>query len=192
MSAGERHAYHLPTPCGGITVRDDRNNLVPFALRESTFAAAFEAGSGAVYNTPHKYIIALSASMLEKGRVYRIALEGIGLCIGSSDECCECVCGSGNGFSIAIGASDPNEPEKHSQMTRSLTLEGLVYTITAAYDFDRSSFTRYDLQMLPDFSGFRFERLDDLCDEIVFPVAWLETSDDTQFETEDAVEFWVL
>jgi len=46
--------------------------------------------------------------------------------------------------------------------------------------------------LLPDRSGFRFERLDDLCDEIVFFVAWIETRIEIENETEDAVQFWTL
>lgn len=192
MNTCDRIAYHLSTPCGSITVRDDRNNLVPFTLRTSGFDTAFEAGSGAVYNTPHKYIIAVPASQLDIGRVYRIGLEGIRLAVGATDECNECVCGSGNGHSIAIGGADPNEPEKYKQYLARRSENEPPYTITAEYDFDRSGFVRYDLHILPDCSGFRFERLDEQCDEIVFFAAWLETRPGIEHETGDAVQFWVL
>ena len=186
------NAYHLPTPCGSITVRDERNSLLPFEVRESGFVTAFEADSGNVYNTPHKYVIALPASLLEIGKVYRIALEGISLRVGSTDECSECLVGSGNGHSIAMGASDPNEPEKYSQFLARRSSEDIPYVITAEFGFDRGDFTRYDLGILPDRSGFRFERLGDLCDEIVFFVAWIETRIEIENETEDAVQFWTL
>ena len=192
MPANEKFAYHLPTPCGSITVRDDRNNLLPFAARASGFETAFIADSGTVFNTPHKFVIALSASRLEQGRAYRIALEGIPLAVGAADECNECVAGSGAGHSIAIGGADPNEPEKYSQYLAHRSADEPPYSITAEYDFDRSSFVRYDLHILPDCSGFRFERLDEQCDEIVFFAAWIETRPGIENETEDAVQFWVL
>ena len=182
----------LSTPCGGITVADENDNPVPFDLRHSGFLTAYEDGSGRVYNTPHKYIISVPAAALERGQRYCVRLTGTRLYMGDTDECYLSVAGSGNGFSIAIGAADPNEPEKYCQLIPSHDREGLLKAITAQVDFDRSSFTRYDLYALEDFSGFSFELLDDSCAEIVFPVAWIETGDKIIAETEDAVQFWVL
>ena len=192
MSADEKTAYHLLTPCGSITVRDDRNSFVPFAIRKSGSETAFEADSGRVYDTLRAYIISVPAARMEKGRVYRIALEGIRLGIGSTDECCACVVGSSADCSIAIGAADPNEPEKYSQYLSRRSAVDPPYSIASEYSFDRSGFARYDLHVLPDFSGFRFELLDDLCQEIVFPVAWIESRPDIRHETENAVQFRVL
>lgn len=185
-------AYHLPSPCGSITVRDDKDNLVPFSLRAGGAATAFEAGSGAVYRNAHRYVIVLPAERLEAGRVYRIALDGIALGIGSTDECSLCVVGSGNGCSIAIGGSDPNQPEKYRRYLAHRSADDPPYSIAAEYDSDRSGFTRCDLYLLPDCSGFRFERLDDTCHEIVFIAAWTESHPDIVGETEAAVQFWVL
>jgi len=192
MSAEERLVYHLPSPCGSITVRDDRNSFVPFIVREIGSHTDFVSGSGAVYNTPHRYIIVIPAGSAEKGRVYRIAQEGCRLCIGDTDECSECVAGSGNGFSFALGGTDLNDGEKRRQYTARLTADDPPYTITSECAYDRSGFERYDLHVLPDFSGFRFERLDDSCGEIVFLAAWIETHPGIERETEDAVQFWVL
>ena len=192
MTHNQRIAYSLPSPCGCITVRDDRGSYIPFDVRSSGFETAFEADSGMVYSTPHRYIIAIPVSRLSRDRTYHIALEGIRLAVGSTDECSECVVGSGNGCSIAIGGSDPNEREKYSQFLAHRTSDALPYTITADSDYDRSRFVRYDLRILPDCSGFRFELMDDFCNEIVFLAAWLETCAGIEGDTEDAVQFWVL
>lgn len=192
MTDNLRIAYSFPSPCGSITVKDDRGCYIPFDVRSSGFETAFEADSGRVYNTPDNYIIAVPACRLRKGTVYRIALEGISLSVGCTDECSECVVGSGNGCSIAIGGSDPNEREKYSQFLAHRTSDALPYTITADFDYDRSRFVRYDLRILPDCSGFRFELMDDSCEEIVFLAAWLETCAGIEGDTEDAVQFWVL
>lgn len=191
MSASDRIAYILPTPCGSITVTGPDGEFIPFTVRKNGFDATYESFSGRLHRTEHNHIIAVASSSLKIGRLYRVALSGTQLEPGQSDECTECVCGEKNGWAIAIGAIDHNSWRKTEQTVacaRANNLD-LHLPLRSSTAFDRSEFVRYDVARLKDSSGFSFELLDGTWEETVFPVAWME---DDHGEGKEAVQFWVL
>lgn len=111
---------------------------------------------------------------------------------GDSDEHTEAVSGTANGYSIAIGSYDPNDDEKLDQAyeyTEKLgDLAGNMIICPPKYD--ESRFERYDVDMLEDYSGFRFHLIDGSERKLYFSIAWIknELSDPSEYEA--AVGFW--
>jgi len=179
----------LPTPCGTITVTGGRYGSVPFAVRKNGFDPVYESYTGRLHHTEHNYVLCVDCSRLEKGSVYTIALTGAELSVGGGDECTQCLRGTMGDYSIAIGAVDCNQWRKNEQLLAMAREKGVSLPPSSPPVYDRSEFVRYDVERLEDCSGFRFELLDDGCDEIIFPVAWIKNE---HGEGEEAAEFWVI
>ncbi|PWM59533.1 MAG: hypothetical protein DBX91_06080 [Subdoligranulum variabile] len=186
----------LETPCGTICIMDEAGGKLPFSLRENPYRPDYcyaeVKGIEREIQTKTNYLIVVDPTSLRYGETYRIALTGTPLAWGDSDERRVCVSGIANGYSIALGAYDPNEKEKlrqgygHSKeagtQTRQAALGALV--------FEKEDFVRYDIEMLDDASGFRFRRIDDDRREITFPVAWVKNVSGEEEKCQSAVEFW--
>lgn len=121
-------------------------------------------------------------------------MTGAKLDFGDSDEHTEAVSGTSNGYSIAIGAYDPNDDEKHWQACEYSSKQPEIARqriIVPPPLYDESSFVKYDVEMLKNYSGFAFRLLDRSIQEINFPVAWVENKyKGLELYYEDAVELW--
>ena len=112
----------LATPCGCICIVDAAGNKAPFSLRENPYRPAchYNDADGVEREpqTDTNHLIMVGPALLRRGETYRITLSEKILALGNSDERTICVSGMANGYSIAIGAYDPNEEEKMRQAER--------------------------------------------------------------------------
>lgn len=174
----------LSTPCGNISITDERGHRVKFSVRKNPYSP--DCGG---LNTDTNYELCVSTADLELGNTYKICVKGAELSYGSSDEHTECVSGTSNGCSIAMGAYDPNDEAKLRQAAEYSKKRGYEGMIVDPPEFDKSCFKKCDVQMLDDFSGFSFQLIDRSNAWIVFPAAWIKNVSDSE-ECEDAVEIW--
>lgn len=185
---------YLSTPCGKILITDERGQSCKFSVKPNSYNVDYNLYSGTedeiILKTDTNYSICINTADLELGQIYKIRLEGGRLHYGDSDERTVCVSGTYNGYSIAIGAYDPNEDEKLHQACDYSDKQGLKQIVYPP-EYDESRFTEYDVEMLEDCSGFSFRLIDRSREWIYFPVAWIENDYNTNLEEyESAVEFW--
>lgn len=161
------------TPCGDITITDN-NTPLNFSVCRSPLdreSWAFYGSDNAYkFKVNDDYELHISTGNLTTNRVYKISLCGnIKMNYGDSDEYTEAVAGTENGFSISIGAYDPNANEKLSQHYK-------AHQSNAEFTgYDKSLFTEYEITRLSDCSGYSFALLDNFTiKEIVFKSAWIK------------------
>ncbi len=187
----------LSTPCGEITVVDENDQRCGFSVRKNPYNPDYHIFYGTEnersINTDTNYLLCVPADDLVLKHTYRICLTGTALHYGDSDEHTEAVSGTANGYSIAIGAYDPNDDEKIRQACEYSSAQGHLAqkTLVPPPEYDESRFKQYDVKMLEDHSGFSFRLLERSVKEIVFRVAWVKHSESVDFsEYEAAVELW--
>lgn len=189
----------LSTPCGKIVVKDERGQTCKFSVKKNSYSPDYTMFYGTVHakvlNTDTNYSLYINIAALELGHTYIIRLEGSELHYGDSDEHTVCVSGTSNGYSIAIGAYDPNDDEKNYQAYENGVKQGMEHMIIDLSEYDESRFEEYDVNMLDDCSGFSFRLIDHSKDWIVFSVAWVKNKYyaeecESAVEYESAVEFW--
>lgn len=192
MSWVYRCITSLETPCGEVLVVDQEERRCRFSVRKNPYCPDYYLayGAGERINTENNYLLCVDADDLQAGRMYRVYLAGAPLRFGDSDEHTEAVSGTWNGYSIAIGAYDPNDEEKMRQAVEYSLRAGITGRIVPPLRYDESRFVKYDVELLADCSGFRFRLLDRSVREVKFPVAWIENGNGEQGEYEAAVEFW--
>lgn len=186
----------IPSPCGYIRVADASGKAIPFTIRKSAYYTEYELetskGERKLVNTDTKYDVVIDTAELALQTEYRIYLRGTTLHYGDSNEHTECVSGSANGYSIAIGAYDPNDEDKMDQMEEYSELNGFLLKnlLVKPPVYNEDSFLRYDVEMLRDYSGFKFHLIDREDPNICFPVAWIKNEPGEEMYYEGAVEFW--
>lgn len=186
----------LPTPCGEVVVLDERGQKVPFSLRNNPYNPVYTLFRGTERAVPVQqdtnYLLCLNTNRLLPGMRYRVCLLGMALHPGDSDEHTVSLSGTVAGYSIAIGAYDPNDEEKVRQdmlYTKSLGYKEPC-AILPAPQYDESRCRGYMLEQLPDHFAFRL--LDQSIKEISFPIAWLRHEyEEAAADYLDAVELWV-
>lgn len=174
----------LTTPCGNITVTDELGQTIEFSVRMNSYSPDCDG-----LNTDTNYELCINTADLEFGHTYKICVKGASLSYGDSDEHTECVSGTLNGYSIAIGSYDPNDEEKLCQAEEYSQKRGCEGTIASPPEYDKSRFEKYDVEMLDDYSGFSFQLIDRSSAWIVFLAAWIENVSDPK-DCEAAVEIW--
>ena len=191
-----RHISSLSTPCGEITVTDEKENKCRFSVKKNPYNPDYHLFYGTekeeAFNTDTNYLICIHASDLIVGDMYKVCITGCQLHYGDSDEHTEAVSGTLNGYSIAIGSYDPNDEEKMAQAYEYSRKQGFLACnmIKCPPQYDESCFVQYDVEMLEDCSGFRFCLLENTIQEISFSVAWVKNKYENLLDYEDAVEFW--
>ena len=168
----------LSTPCGDITVTDEKGKKCVFSVKDNPYKSDYYLFYGTerekAINTDTNYVISVDTDDFKIGQIYKICLTGGKLSYGDSDENTVAVSGISNGYSIAIGAFDHNDDEKLSQAyiySRKDDFDGFD-----SFEYDKSNFIKYDVEMLEDYSGFSFRLLDKSEKYINFPVAWIENN----------------
>ena len=183
---------YLPTPCGKILITDERGQNRKFSVKPNTYNVDYELYSGTedeiILKTDTNYSICINTADLELGHSYNIRLDGGRLHYGDSDERTVCVSGTYNGYSIAIGAYDPNEDEKLRQACGYSENRGLKQIVYPP-EYDESRLKEYNVEMPEDRSGFSFRLIDRSREWICFQVAWIKNDHNTE-EYEGAVELW--
>ncbi len=174
----------LSTPCGNIAVTDERGHTIKFSVRKNPYSP--DCGG---LNTDTNYELCISTSDLKFGRTYKIRVNAAELSYGTSDEHTECVSGTLNDYSIAIGAYDPNDDEKLFQAEEYTKRKGYEGMIVDPPEFNKSCFKKYDVQMLDDHSGFSFQLIDRSSELIVFLAAWIKNVSAPE-DCEGEVEIW--
>ncbi|MDE6731692.1 MAG: hypothetical protein K2J77_02290 [Oscillospiraceae bacterium] len=187
----------LPTPCGEITVVDENNRRHRFSVRKNPYSPDYQmfysTENEKSINTDTNYLLCVCADDLVLQQTYKICLTGTALHYGDSDEHTEAVSGTANGYSIAIGAYDPNDDEKIRQAYEYSSAQGYLAQkrLVSPPQYDESRFEQYDVEMLEDYSGFSFRLLERSVKEITFRVAWVKHNEDVESsEYEAAVELW--
>lgn len=184
----------LPTPCGEISVVNAENKRCRFSIRENPYHPDYYLFYGTekeqAFHAETNYLLCVHTDDLIVGQTYKVHLIGSSLHFGDRDEHTEAVSGTANGYSIAIGAYDPNDDEKIRQACEYSSIHGLKKVVPPPR-YDESRFVQYDVKMLADHSGFSFRLLERSIQEIVFPVAWVENKYKGRCEYEDAVKLWV-
>lgn len=191
-----RQINRLSTPCGEISVVDGQGRKCRFSVRNNPYQTDYRlfcgTGRERVLHTETNFLLCVPASELRLGETCQVRLTGTRLGFGGSDEHTEAVSGSANGCSIAIGAYDPNDDEKQRQAYEYSQQQGFLARrmILPPPQYDKSRFVGYEVDMLEDYSGFRFRRLEKTVQEICFTVAWVACEPEHCTEYEAAVEFW--
>ena len=173
---------------------DGQGRKCRFSVEKNPYQADYRlfcgTGRERVLHTETNFLLRVPASELRLGEPCRVRLTGTRLGFGGSDEHTEAVSGSANGYSIALGAYDPNDDEKQRQAYVYSQQQGLLArrVILPPPQYDKSRFVRYEVDMLKDCSGFCFRLLEET--EVCFPVAWVACEPEYREEYEAAVEFW--
>lgn len=111
--------HSLWTPCGEIVVVDERQKRRRFSVKQNPYRPDYYLHRGTereeILNTDTNYLLCIHTGDLILNRPYQIRLMGGPLHVGSSDEHTEAVSGTSHGYSMAIGAYDPNDEEKMQQ-----------------------------------------------------------------------------
>lgn len=194
MSWIYRNINSLSTPCGEITITDEVEKRCVFSVKQNPYHPDCHLFCGTedeeILNTDTNYLLCIQTSDLVLGHIYKICLTGDKLHFGGSDEHTEAVSGTFNGYSIAIGAYDPNDDEKLDQACKYSHRQGFHNMIVPPPQYDESRFVQYDVQMLEDYSGFSFRLLENTIQEIKFPAAWVKNKYENLPDYEAAVELW--
>ncbi len=186
----------LPTPCGQISVIDENDRKYRFSVEKTSYSPDYHLFYGTenekTINTDTNYYLRVHTDDLVLKHTYKIFLTGSVLHYGDSDEHTEAVSGTANGYSIAIGAYDPNDDEKIRQAFEYSSVQGRLpqNMLVQPPRYDESCFGEYDVEMLEDYSGFSFRLLERSVKEIVFRVAWVKNDYTAPSEYEAAVELW--
>ena len=189
-----RHITSLETPCGEIIVTNQNNQRCRFSIKKNPYCPDYHLFYGTIkektFNTDTNYLLCINTDDLKLKHIYKVYLSSGNLHFGDSDEHTEAVSGTLNGYSIAIGAYDPNDDEKMRQAEKYSSENGFSGVIIPPPQYDESRFVEYDVEMLKDYSGFYFRLLDHSIQEIRFPIAWIKNEYEGQLEYEAAVELW--
>lgn len=186
----------LSTPCGQIVVMNEHGQRCRFSIRKNPYSPDYHLFCGTdkeeAFNTDTNYLLCVQTGDLTIGHMYKVCLIGSPLHFGDSDEHTEAVSGTANGYSIAIGAYDPNDLEKASQACQYSSAQGRLAPkkIVPPPHYDESRFVQYDVKMLEDYSGFSFRLLDRSISEIIFRVAWVKNEYPGLLDYESVVEVW--
>lgn len=190
------HIDSLQTPCGEIAVIDENKRKCRFSVKKNPYHPDYYLFYGSkneeALNTNTNYLICIETCDLTVGHMYKICITGSPLHYGASDEHTEAVSGTSNGYSIAIGAYDPNDNEKMEQSYKYSQKQGFFSRnkIIPFLQYEKSRFVQYDVEMLENCSGFSFRLLANSMQEIKFPVAWVKNKYENFLDYEAAVELW--
>ena len=191
-----KRIYALKTPIGTITVCNKEKGI-PFDVVKNTYDVAYEVydrqWEHVLYEiqTDTNYGIEIFCADLEIGTWYELFFDGGKLKYGGGDEHTTAIVGSFAGYSIAIGAFDPNDDEKMIQSYMHSKEKGYRDFIAPPSFYDESKFCRYDVEISDNMKGYRFKLLDKSDEKIVFLVAWIKNEMMDPDNAEAAVEFWV-
>ena len=191
-----KQIYVFRTPVGNITVCN-KEKEIPFDVVKNPYDVPYEVydeqWENVLYEiqTDTNYAIEIFSEALEVGAFYEICFDGGELRYGGGDEHTTAIIGSFAGYSIAMGAYDPNDDEKMMQSYMYAQEKGYRDFIAPPPFYDESKFCRYDVEISEDKRGYRFKLLDKSDEKIRFLIAWIKNEKFGSENAEEAVEFWV-
>ena len=180
----------LHTPCGILRCCDQENNSIPFSSsppeREYDTAVYDEIKSDWVKVIPeYQATISVATEGLEVGKTYTLRLYGeYEYHFGASDENAVANIITCNGYSLSLGAYDPNDEAKDRQWVP-VYKDGVRVGARPPEEYDTSEFRGYVLSILPDWSGYSFRLSDYSLQEVIFRIAWIKHDDELVAEISD-------
>ncbi len=177
------------TPCGILRCFDSNKNSIPFEVKPidkiHKTAVYDEIQSDWVEVANICQTICVPANSLNVGETYTCCLCGNNqYCFGASDENAIANVVTSNGFSLSLGAYDPNDNGKDRQYIPIYDGNVKIGWQPPEY-YDISEFRGYLLSVLPDWSGFSFNMLDYSLPEIIFRIAWIKHNENLITEISD-------
>lgn len=189
----------LRTPCGKITIEDRSGKKLKFTLGFNPFNNNYDIhddeNSNIVdsINTKTNYKIVIPVDKLQTEEQYNLRFDGGKLEYGSGDEHTTSLVGTFDGYSVGIGAYDPNDELKEEQIWNYSKRKGYLAerTLITPPEYDERNFINYTVDSLEDMTGFTFKIYDYGFEEVCFNVAWIENSEYESGLYESALDFWI-
>ncbi len=186
----------LITPIGSITVTHE-GAPITFSVKKNSFNIPYEIYGDDRHTvtdtlqTETNYNIVIPTVALEIGKIYEIRFDGEALEIGGGDEHTLSLTATFGGYSIGIGAYDPNDNEKLDQAYQHTQEKGYKHGIHMPSEFDQSKFINYALDVLDDMTGYSFKLIDRSAEYIYFTAAWICNGYLDVLYYENALDFWI-
>ena len=182
------------TPCGILRCFNSDKNSIPFEIKpvDRVYKTIVydEIQSDWIEVSNICQNICIPANSLKIGENYTCRLCGNHkYCFGVSDENSISNVVTSDGFSLSLGAYDPNNCEKDRQCIP--IYDGNVKIGWKPPEhYNISAFRGYLLSVLPDWSGFSFKILDYSLLEVLLKIAWIKHNENLMteiFDYENAV-----
>ena len=179
----------LQTPCGILRCFDPNKNIIPFEIKpiDKIYKTAVydEIQSDWVEVAHVCQNICIPAGSLKISENYTCRLCGnYKYSYGDTDENAIANVITSGGFSLSLGAYDPNDNGRSKQMVPVYD-GGVKIGLKPPEHYDTSEFHGYLLSALPDWSGFSFKMLDHSLPEILFRIACIKHNEDLVTEISD-------
>ena len=178
------------TPCGILRCTDSAGGEIPFQavpLEKSYQTAVYDLISEEWIPVKPAYQaeIRIDTGSLPVGETLNVRLDSdLTYRFGASDENAVCNVVTENGFSLSLGAYDPNDDGKDRQAVPVLDENGVRIGYQPPAQYDTAAFTGYLLTVLPDWSGFSVRLLDRTVPQILFRIAWIRHLNEPDIEAE--------
>lgn len=192
-----RHIRKLITPVGFFAIYDGEQKI-PFSVVRNGMDVPYEVYSddGAAVGTIQtetNYQIVIETNSLQIGKKYIVKFSCGKWEYCDSDEHTTCYCTTVDDWVIGIGAYDPCDYWKDEQMWEYSKQQGFLERgfCQAPPIYDESCFEKYTVDVLDDFSGYRFRLFDYKSEFIWFEVAWLQAKDYPIVGYENALGLWL-
>lgn len=188
----------LITPIGSIIVTCE-GSPITFSVERNSFYVPYEIYSDNhhtvtdILQTEANYDIVISTAALEIGKTYEIRFDGGTLNTNCGDEHTLSLTGTFNGYSIGLGAYNPNDNEELEQAYQYSEKNGCLkkHVIQMPPQFDESRFINYALKILDDMTGYSFKLIDKSAEYIYFKAACIRNGYLDALYYEDALDFWI-
>lgn len=184
-----KKSTELHTPCGNLRCFDTNKNIIPFEVKsiDKIYKTAVydEIQSDRVEVVHVCKSICIPARSLKISENYTCRLCGnYKYSYGDTDENAIANVITSGGFSLSLGAYDPNDNGRSKQMVPVFD-GGVKIGLKPPEHYDTSEFQGYLLSALPDWSGFSFKMLDHSLPEVLFRIARIKHNEDLVTEISD-------
>lgn len=187
----------LITPVGKFSIYSS-NKKIPFSVIRNNFKvpySVYDENNNIIdeIDISDMYNILINTSVLEIGSAYKVVFSGGKWEFEDSDEHTNCYCSVIGNWAVGIGAYDPNDDEKISQIWYYSKVNGfLEQNILKSPDkYDESKFISHIIEPLPENNGYSFRMLDKSWEYVDFPVAWIEIKEYSAETYKNALGFWL-
>lgn len=180
----------IQTPCGILRCTGRAGRELPFDVQPITkqyAAAVWDLITEAwIPVTPVQQCeILIDTALPEIGETVTVRMESDQQYrFGASDENAVCNVVTAAGFSLSLGAYDPNDAEKDRQWIP-VYQNGVRVGANPPEQYDPAKFRGYLLSVLPDWSGFTAKLLDRTLPQIRFRLVWVRHLTEIEAELHD-------
>ncbi len=187
----------LETPIGDIAVTCGRN-LIPFSVSHNLFNVPYDIYDDVgniidTIQTDTNYTIEIDVNNLNVGEWCGIYLLAIEMDYCASDERTIAYSITKDGWTVGIGAYNPNEDDEDEQAWNYSREKGYLEKnfVMPPPVYDETNMNRYRIEVSDDKQGFIFKLLDKNFEKICFDVAWIRHKKYESVDYEDAIGFWL-